>query len=164
MVDVHSSLVIPTHSYGPLASCGWTGSEDLLIFPWKKKMFSGWHARTTGCRDIALNSRVMETATGRRGWLFRMVGMVAGGCWDYVVLPGIFWMIGFASVVISWVMNCFLMVQGLDMVSKLLFRSSYSSFVQRVLTLCFLIIFFGCCWSILFYFPWFGCLIFNGGG
>lgn len=37
MVCVHSSLVIPTHSYGPLASCGWTGPEDLLIFPWKKK-------------------------------------------------------------------------------------------------------------------------------
>lgn len=92
-----------------------------------------------------------------------MVGMVAGGCWDYVVLPGIFWMIGFASVVISWVMNCFLMVQGLDMVSKLLFRSNYSSFVQRVLTFCFLIIFLGSCCSILFYFPDFDVLFSTEG-
>lgn len=116
MVDVASSL------YHARFSTRWHLAGEPVprvywFFPWKKKkkMFSGWHTRATGCRDIALNSRVMETGNrssgggrGEGGWFFRMD---RGGWLDYGVLSGIFWMIGFASVVIPWVMNWFLMMK-----------------------------------------------------
>lgn len=114
MVDVASSLYHARFSTRFLRVNQSRGFIDFSRGK-KKKMFSGWHTRATGCRDIALNSRVMETGNrssgggrGEGGWFFRMD---RGGWLDYGVLSGIFWMIGFASVVIPWVMNWFLMVK-----------------------------------------------------
>lgn len=81
MVDVASSL------YHARFSTRWHLAGEPVprvywFFPWKKKMFSGWHTRATGCRDIALNSRVMETGNrlggGFLGWIegdWRVAGL-----------------------------------------------------------------------------------------
>lgn len=111
MVDVASSL------YHARFSTRWHLAGEPVprvywFFPWKKKknVFRLTHARH-GMPGYCFKFEGYgngEPVVGGGGWFFRMD---RGGWLDYGVLSGIFWMIGFASVVIPWVMNWFLMVK-----------------------------------------------------
>lgn len=112
MVDVASSLYHARFSTRFLRVNQSRGFIDFSRGKKKKNVFRLTHARhgmPGYCFKFeGYGNGEPVVGGGGGGWFFRMD---RGGWLDYGVLSGIFWMIGFASVVIPWVMNWFLMVK-----------------------------------------------------